>query len=298
MAVCNYAANNQLRPKIEYALERWATDARNSIEIRLQNVIEKQEDRAVASALLLGNKAQLDKTTKAAFRNAGVSHTLALSGLHVGIIWGLVCTVFAVFKRNYKTKIVGVFLSCVVIFIYALCTGMAPSVSRACIMLTACKIGEYYGNIKDKKGTLYLAALIISLCNPRASLTPGFYLSFAAVAGIIFIYPVLKASIDAIIRCNKNSLVIKKVAKHILDLSAISLSCQIATFPLILFYFGKTSGNFLISNVAVAPLVTFSIYSAVSSILLANIPLIGKLCVYVSNACLTLLRETVMFFGS
>ncbi len=297
MAVCNYASSNQSRPKIERTLERWTTEVRNSIEIRLQKVIKKQENRAVASALLLGNKAQLDKTTKVAFRNAGVSHTLALSGLHVGIIWGLVCTIFTVFKRNYKTKIAGIFLSCSIMFTYAFCTGMAPSVSRACIMLVVWKIGKYFCNARNKTDALYLAALIISLFNPMASLTPGFQLSFAAAAGIIFIYPVIKASIDVIMRCNKSSLSIKKIARYILDLSGISLSCQIATLPLILFYFGKTSGNFLISNIAVAPLVTFSIYSSVGSILLANIPLIGKLCIYISNVCLSLLRETVMFFG-
>ena len=78
----------------------------------------------------------------------------------------------------------------------------------------------------------------------------------------------------------------------------ITMTCQIATFPLILLYFGRVSGNFLISNIVSAPLVTLSVYGSAASALLGGIPAIGGVISEFSSAIIEALRQVVLFLGS
>lgn len=276
----------------EANIERLGNKARSFMQYRLEKSIEKPEDLAVANALLLGDKSGLDRKTKTAFRNAGISHALALSGMHVGIIWGIICTLFSFSRRNYRTRFWGFGLSSIVILLYAVCTGLSPSVSRACIMLVLWKLCEILSGSKDRLGPIMVAAMIITLFNPMAVESISFQLSFLAVGGIVFIYPVIEESIDKVFGKRM------KIPSALFRGAGISLSCQIATFPLILLYFGKISGNFLVSNIVSAPLVAFSVYGSAISAALGGIPHLGDWAGWLSSLIIEILRKTVMFLGS
>ena len=276
----------------ELNIERLGNKARSFMQNRLEKSIEKPEDLAVANALLLGDKSGLDRKTKTAFRNAGISHALALSGMHVGIIWGIVCALFSFSRRNYRTRFWGFGLSSIVILLYATCTGLSPSVSRACIMLVLWKLCELLSGSRDRLGPIMVAAMIITLFNPMAVESISFQLSFLAVGGIVFIYPVIEESIDKVFGKRM------KIASALFRGAGISLSCQIATFPLILLYFGKISGNFLVSNIVSAPLVAFSVYGSAISAALGGIPHLGDWAGWLSSLIIEILRKTVMFLGS
>ncbi|MBR5399164.1 MAG: ComEC/Rec2 family competence protein [Bacteroidales bacterium] len=280
----------------EQYVENKAVQVRDYVSGKLSERLDGESSRGIAAALLLGDRSGLDKEIKTAFRNAGISHALALSGMHVGIIWSIICALTAAFRWNHKTRIVSFVLSIAIIFSYAIITGLSPSVSRACIMIAVWKTAGLLCQSDDRLGPLLIAAFAIALFNPMAVEMIGFQLSFAAVAGIVFLYPAVEESIERVFGSRRN--IGLRFAAGGVRLMGITMTCQIATFPLILLYFGKVSGNFLISNLVSAPLVTLSVYGSAASALLGGIPAVGGIISEISSAIIEILRQVVLFLGS
>ncbi len=280
----------------ERFIENQALKIRDHISGILSERLEGESSKGIAAALLLGDRSGLDSEIKTAFRNAGISHALALSGMHVGIIWSIICLLTAAFRWNYRTKVFSFVLSIAIIFFYAVITGLSPSVSRACIMIAVWKTADLLCQGNDRTGPLLIAAFVIALFNPMAVEMIGFQLSFAAVAGIVFLYPAVEESIRKVFGSRRN--IGKRIAASGARLMGITMTCQIATFPLILLYFGRVSGNFLISNIVSAPLVTLSVYGSAASALLGGIPAIGGVISEISSAIIEALRQVVLFLGS
>ena len=280
----------------EQHIENKAVQIRDHVSGKLSERLEKESSKGIATALLLGDRSGLDKEIKTAFRNAGISHALALSGMHVGIIWSIICALTAAFRWNYRTRIFSFILSIAIIFTYAIITGLSPSVSRACIMIAVWKTAVLLCQGDDRLGPLLIAAFAIALFNPMAVEMIGFQLSFAAVAGIVFLYPAIEESIEKVFGTRKN--IGLRIAAGGARLMGITMTCQIATFPLILLYFGRISGNFLISNLVSAPLVTLSVYGSAAAALLGGIPAIGGIISDMASAIIEILRQVVLFLGS
>ncbi|MBR6466262.1 MAG: ComEC/Rec2 family competence protein [Bacteroidales bacterium] len=280
----------------EQYVENKAVQVRDYVSGKLSERLDGESSRGIAAALLLGDRSGLDKEIKTAFRNAGISHALALSGMHVGIIWSIICALTAAFRWNHKTRIVSFVLSIAIIFSYAIITGLSPSVSRACIMIAVWKTAGLLCQSDDRLGPLLIAAFAIALFNPMAVEMIGFQLSFAAVSGIVFLYPAVEESIERVFGSRRN--IGLRIAAGGARLMGITMTCQIATFPLILLYFGKISGNFLISNLVSAPLVTLSVYGSAASALLGGIPAVGGIISEISSAIIEILRQVVLFLGS
>ncbi|MBR5073606.1 MAG: ComEC/Rec2 family competence protein [Bacteroidales bacterium] len=280
----------------EQYVENKAVQVRDYVSGKLSERLNGESSKGIAAALLLGDRSGLDKEIKTAFRNAGISHALALSGMHVGIIWSIICALTAAFRWNHKTRIISFVLSIAIIFSYAIITGLSPSVSRACIMIAVWKTAGLLCHSADRLGPLLIAAFAIVLFNPMAVEMIGFQLSFAAVAGIVFLYPAVEESIEKVFGSRKN--IGLRIAAGGARLMGITMTCQIATFPLILLYFGRVSGNFLISNLVSAPLVTLSVYGSAASALLGGIPAIGGVISDISSAIIEVLRQVVLFLGS
>lgn len=280
----------------EQIIEHKAIQVRNYISGKLSERLEGESSKGIAAALLLGDRSGLDSEIKTAFRNAGISHALALSGMHVGIIWSIICLLTAAFRWNYRTKVFSFALSIAIVFFYAVITGLSPSVSRACIMIAVWKTANLLCQGNDRTGPLLIAAFVIVLFNPMAVEMIGFQLSFAAVAGIVFLYPAVEESIGKVFGSRQS--IGRRIAASGARLMGITMTCQIATFPLILLYFGRVSGNFLISNIVSAPLVTLSVYGSAASALLGGIPAIGGVISEISSAIIEVLRQVVLFLGS
>ena len=291
-AVCSQT----ISPAEQY-VENKAVQIRDYVSGKLSERLDRESSKGIAAALLLGDRSGLDYEIKTAFRNAGISHALALSGMHVGIIWSIICALTAAFRWNYRTRIFSFILSIAIIFTYAIITGLSPSVSRACIMIAVWKTAGLLCHSDDRIGPLVIAAFVIALFNPMAVEMIGFQLSFAAVAGIVFLYPAVEESIRKVFTARKRNIG-RRIAASGARLMGITMTCQIATFPLILLYFGRVSGNFLISNLVSAPLVTLSVYGSAASALLGGIPAVGGVISEISSAIMEILRQVVLFLGS
>ena len=147
---------------------------------------------ALIKALLTGERSGLSSEIKSAFRDSGASHILALSGLHLGIIYGILSKLLSILGNSPVMRILRSILIILICGIYTLATGAGDSLVRALIFISLREIAKaasrYHG-----LGQILLASLIIQLViDPLAVRSVGFQLSYAAMAGIAFIYPWLQ----------------------------------------------------------------------------------------------------------
>jgi len=314
--------------KIIARIKDFSIKTRLKAEEKLKTYIVDEEDYAVMTAFTLGDKTDIPKRLKNSYRNAGVMHTLALSGLHVGIIWTIIITLLFAFKINYMGKLTGLAITIVIIILYSIITGFSPSVQRAGIMLTVWRVSDITFRQTDKWNILCISALIICLIDPSALFKAGFQLSFAAVAGIALICPVINESFkrtlyidqsqeenededDPDIKAKRRAArelqntqrarAIKKLKNCVMflcNLIGISVSCQITTLPLTIYYFGNVPQYFLLANIAVIPMVTIVLYLLVAAIILHPLPLIGALVTTAARFTIGLLNTIVVFLGN
>lgn len=206
---------------------------------------------AFISALTLGYKADLTDDLQEAFRASGTAHILAVSGLHVGIIYVLINLLFSFLGNSGKPFIVRQVVVIAILWAYAFITGMSVSVIRAAIMLSMFCIGNIFGRRGFTYNTLAAAAFLILIFRPFSFFEVGFQMSFGAVFAILFFQPKLKSLFSF-----KN-----KIADYIYDLFTVSVAAQVGVFPLVLYYFGTFPTYFFITNLLVVPLVGIIIYS-------------------------------------
>lgn len=240
----------------------------------------------VASALLLGYREKLDKDLIKSYSSAGAMHVLAVSGLHVGILYLLLSNLFKIFSRrkrgNYAIAILLIFF----LWFYALMTGLSASVMRSSTMFTFIIIGERF--LKRSAciyNTLSISAIVLIIVDPYVVYQVGFQLSYAAVLGIVYLQP----------KIYRLFYVSHPFFQKIWAITCVSLAAQIATFPLSLHYFHQFPVYFFISNLMVIPAAIGVFYLGI--ILFVSAPFGGLSLVVgkVLNGLLILLNEAVFF---
>ncbi|MFM6983399.1 MAG: ComEC/Rec2 family competence protein, partial [Chitinophagaceae bacterium] len=225
---------------------------------RLKANITRKENYGVAEALLLGYKYDIDNNTNQIFARTGTLHVLAVSGMHVGLIYGLltwVCGAFLRFRLGKYFKF-GIIISG--IWMYAFITGMGASILRAVVMFSFISLAQISGRKTHTFNLLAASACVLFLYDPLCLFDPGFQLSYSAVAGIILIYPLFKKY------CYSKY----KILKYIKELLALTLSAQVFTLPFSIFYFGQFPNLFLIANLLIIPLTTILIFSLIVLVIL------------------------------
>ena len=204
------------------------------------------------SAITLGYKADLSDDLKEAFRASGTSHVLAVSGLHVGIIYIIIISLFSFLGKRGKALIIKQLLILLCLWGYVFITGMPVSVIRAAIMLSILCIGKMFNRKGLNYNTLAVAAFFTLIINPFHLFDVGFQLSFSAVFSILFFQPKISK-----LFAPKNKIIV-----YIWSLFTVSLSAQSGVFPLVLYYFGTFPTYFFITNLLVLPFIGVIIYSA------------------------------------
>ncbi|MBA3900386.1 MAG: ComEC/Rec2 family competence protein, partial [Bacteroidetes bacterium] len=198
---------------------------------------------AVASALVLGFKDELDPDLIRAYAGAGAMHVLAVSGLHVGIIYLALDFLLGFFNRNRAGRILKAILLIAMLWIYALITGLSPSVLRAATMFTFVIAAKPFSRSASIYNSLAASAFGLLLYNPYLIMEVGFQLSYIAVFGIVYIQPKIAEWYFPRFWLDKK----------IWGIISVSIAAQIATFPLGLLYFHQFPNYFLFSNLLVIP---------------------------------------------
>ena len=217
---------------------------------RLETLLPGGSERAVVKALAIGDKQELDRATRKSYRTSGASHLLALSGLHVGILYKLLVALFYPFGGNRRLRRFRSLAVLGFLWFYALLSGMSPSISRAVLMITLYEGAALANRPRDGWNALAISALLITLFHPEAPREIGFQLSFCACIGIFGLYPRLKALLRTRI----------PPLSAIWNGAALAISCQAATFIPVWIYFRSFPRYFLITNLLTLPLVTATLY--------------------------------------
>ena len=249
------------------ALQAFAYRVRQELLRLFRDAGMDGREYAVAAALMIGYSDLLDVDQRKEFAGAGAMHILCVSGLHVGIIFILADKLFFFLRKQKRGKWLRPLLILLVIWFYALITGLAPSVMRASLMFSLVTIGGALNRKSHIINSISASAFLLMLINPAIIFELGFQLSYAAVLGIVLLQPHLQ----------KLFIPNNKFQKYLWDIIAVSLAAQIATGPISLMYFHQFPNYFLITNLIVIPLAGVLIYSGLAFVLLSQIPLLGTL---------------------
>ena len=228
---------------------------------RLETAGLSDDRYAVVAAMALGDRSALTKELKETYSKTGASHVLALSGLHLGIIYALL-SMLVVGRRWQMITQVATVLS---IWAFVFLTGMSASVVRSAIMLTVYALLALGHRQKMSVNTLAFTAIVMLLVTPKALFDVGFQMSFMAVFSILLFVPLFYRPFSA------EYLMTHHAVSWLWGMVAVSVAAQIGVAPLIAYYFGRFSCYFLLTNFIVIPAATLILYLALGTLLIPSL---------------------------
>jgi len=206
----------------------------------------KEESLAVLKAITLGDKGSLSEELRQAYSGAGAAHVLAVSGLHVGMIWLILEKILAFRSKKIVIRLLRSLLIVSLLWFYAALTGWSSSVCRSVTMFTLVSLAGLFSRNSSILNTMLLSALLLLCIAPSRIYDTGFQLSYMALTGIILLQPVLAGCITPR----------TKIMKWIRDLVSVSVAAQLFTLPLTLGIFHQFPTAFILTNLLVIPLAT------------------------------------------
>ncbi|MBS1564746.1 MAG: ComEC family competence protein [Bacteroidetes bacterium] len=238
----------------ENPFKKWLLHSREQVSDVLRRYIRHPEEAGMAEALLIGYKEDLDKRLLQSYANTGVVHVIAISGLHVALIYGLLGYLLAPVTMGglFTVKAlqwIKMILLLTGLWLFALLAGGSPSVLRAALMFSCMVAGERLYNKVSIYNTLAASAFILLCIDPFWCWDIGFQLSYAAVLSVV----VFMQPLYGLLRIQNKSL------KALWKLSATTLAAQVLTMPLCVYHFQQLPVYFLVTNLVAVPLSTFII---------------------------------------
>lgn len=234
---------------------RFLFQIKQKIKSNIEEVLPEPAS-SLALGLLLGTKNSMPEDLKDAFYKTGLAHIVAISGYNITVIIIFVGSLFGFLKRRLR-----ILVTVLVIFIFAVLVGASASVIRAAIMGSIGLAALYFGRSSNVLILVLASALLMALWNPYVPLYDvGFQLSFAALLGIIYILPFLMRLFEKV-----------PAIFALRESFALTLSAQIATFPLIFFYFKQISFIAPFVNFIVVPLIPFAMLFSFITIIISFI---------------------------
>ena len=240
--------------------------ARSYVIKTLQEFIKgSNKVTGIAEALLIGYKEDLDKDVVQAYSNTGVVHIIAISGMHLGLIYAVLVWLFLrlpVIKRHATIR-VAIILTC--LWLFSLLTGGSASVLRSAVMFTCILIGKEFFKQASIYNSLATSAFLLLCYNPFLLWDVGFQLSYCAVVGIVW----LQKPIENLFYSRH------KVLQYLWQMCAVTISAQILTLPICIYYFHQIPVLFLITNLICVPLSTVILFAEIVLIGFSAVPAIA-----------------------
>lgn len=244
---------------------------------------------AMITALITGERHLLTSDTIEIFRESGASHILALSGLHLGIIYSILRYVLTPLGKSPISIRSRSFITISACGFYTMATGASPSIMRAFLFILIGEISVITGHFKNIGTTLMTALLFQLLLKPGSIQNPGFQLSYAAMTGIAFIYPYLKG----IWPDGRGG-----IMKRIWNSAALSISCQLTTGPLAFIWFGTFPQYFILTNLLALPLVGLIIPAALLVLSLNMCDICPTILIQVTEQLTTWMHESLSIIST
>lgn len=263
-----------------YCSSAWETGTMNPISSAAGTFASHLKDRiagipyedsgtaALVTALLTGDRTGISRETGRIFRESGASHILALSGMHLGIIYMLLSWTMVPLGNSPASRKVR---SCAIIaitFFYSLATGMSPSITRAFLFVAISETAAICGR-RTKPSRVFCAALFLQLAiDPEAIASTGFQLSYLAMCGIILLFPRLEAWYPH--ERGMKTAERFDFPRRVWQASALGISCQVFTAPLVWLKFHSFPTYFLMTNLLAMPVTTAVMVLSIATVMLSS----------------------------
>jgi competence protein ComEC len=260
------------------SLTVWALKIRENIQEKLQKYPFGKDELGIIYALLLGDKQFISKDLQGNYAAAGAVHILAVSGLHIGVLFLILSFLFKPLEKLKHGKLITGIILLIFLWIFALIAGMSGSVVRAVTMFSFITIGMLLLNRKSSiLYALFTSFFLLLFLNPLFIFDVGFQLSYLAVLGIVLFQP-------------KIDLLIPEIhwtfLKKSWQLVSVSVAATLSTLPLSLYYFHQFPGLFVLSNLVIVPALGIILGLGLLIIGLAIFNILPNFLVYIYNTLL------------
>lgn len=269
----------------EFHLLDFFLQCRDKLLVAMRNSGIEGQDYAVLAALVTGKADDIDRDLMTSYSGAGVVHVLAVSGLHVGLIYMVLMLLLRPFRYNKKAVLIHGILSILFLVFYAGITGFSASVNRSTLMFCVMIFATIIHRRNNIINSICASAFILLLIDPHQVLDVGFQLSYLAVLGIVLLQKKIYRSMYF-----RN-----RIFDWAWELSAVSISAQLATFPLCLYYFHQFPTWFLLSNLLVIPISTVLLYGIIVFFCCSWIPGVGVMLANVCASLTTIMNAVVIW---
>ena len=236
---------------------------------------------SVVAAMTLGDKSALDPRVKDIYAKVGASHILALSGMHLMIIYSIVTLLFGWRRARLLSQVIIV----AAIWGFAVLTGLSPSVTRSASMISVFALLSVGYRGHASVNVLAFIAIVMLLIHPLALYDIGFQLSFMAVLAIALWNPWLNSLIPLHVQQRHRWL------SKLWALTTVSIAAQIGTAPLVAYYFGRFATWFLLSNYIVVPMATLLLHLSLLLIVVSGWQMIAVGVAQVLKGCVELMQR-------
>ena len=254
----------------------------------LQQYISGDKEQGVAEALLIGYRNDLDKELVQAYSNTGVVHIIAISGLHLGMIYGLMLAIFSYFKKFRLTKWIQPVTILFILWAFTLIAGAVPSILRSAVMFTFIVFGELAGRKTSIYNTLAASAFCLLVFNPFMLWDVGFLLSYSAVA-----------SIAAFMKPVNNWFYFKnKWLDKIWSLTSVTIAAQVFTIPIVIYYFHQFPNLFLVTNFVAVPLSGLILYGEILLLIISFFGALAKIIGLILGFLVTAMNVFIEYVNS
>ena len=245
---------------------------------------------SLLAAFSVGEKRGFSQELKEVYSDAGVSHLLALSGLHLGLFYMVVVTLLGFAGGSRKWYIARELLALLLLWVFAFVAGLTPSIVRAAVLFSLVSVGRCLRRDSSSLNSLVFAAMVMLLFSPRLLFDISFQLSFSAVLAIILLTP----WINELLGCNKRG----RLYRSAVSLLAVSFSAQVGVLPFVWYYFGTFPLYFLFANLLLVPLATVLMTLVVQLWATVPVPLVQQCVAWLLSWLLAFMNGVVEFVAS
>lgn len=271
-----YPTDNCSIEKAEHSLLRTAANIKDNILDMISRYMPENEG-ALMTAMLLGDSSSMESRAKTAMLRSGCGHIMAVSGIHMTVIYSFVFGILL----NIAGKKASFIISAALLFIFCMITGFSQSAVRAYIMLFTVGAASIVDRRGDTLNSLGIAVMIITVISPFAIADRGFILSFAGVVGAGAAAPKAVASVTEYIAGKRqdNTVKLRSVEKSFIS----SLCAFSVTFPVSVLFFDEVSLLSPLTNVFIVPFCTAALTLGAAAVLTGGSAFIAKPLLYAAS---------------
>ncbi|KAA3623890.1 MAG: ComEC family competence protein [Flavobacterium sp.] len=271
-----------------FSFKSYSSKLRDQLIHKLDDPVFGDEERGIIQALILGKRNNIQPDLYQSYAAAGAIHILAVSGLHVGIIYFLLLFVLKPLRWLSHGKKIQLVILVLLLWGYALLTGLSPSVTRAVTMFSFFALAQLLNRPTNSINTLFLSLFFLLIWNPKWLFHVGFQLSYAAVFFILWLQPQLYKLYTPRFFPDK----------LIWGIFTVSIAAQLGVAPLSIYYFNQFPGLFLLSNLVILPFLSLLVCFGIVIIILISLEILPDWLAGLYNKLIGLLNQFVNWIAS